>query len=52
MIYIFFRAEGWYPIQLEDDKDAIANGNSNPGTIKIEDAFGRLIWTGKEITKH
>lgn len=45
MIYIFFRQEGWYPLELGSDEEAIANAKCNPGTLKVENSEGTLIWT-------
>lgn len=42
--YIFFREDMFYPIELKDDKDAIANAEYNAGTIRVEDVFGNVIW--------
>jgi hypothetical protein len=45
MIYLFFRKEiGFYPIELEDDDDARANAECNPGTTRVEAMDGRLVW--------
>lgn len=44
-VYMFFRAEGWYPIELYGDQDAIANALCNEGTIKVTDRDGNIIWT-------
>lgn len=46
-IYIFFRKEGFYPIELKNDKDAIANALNNEGTLKVEDLNGNIIWEKK-----
>jgi hypothetical protein len=43
-VYIFFRADMWYPIELKDDADAIANAAYNAGTTKVEDSSGKVIW--------
>ncbi|GLK78081.1 hypothetical protein GCM10008171_33350 [Methylopila jiangsuensis] len=43
-VYIFFRANGWYPLELGSDAEAVANAECNPGTLRVEDAHGRLIW--------
>ena len=42
--YIFFRAEGWYPVMLWGDEDVIPNVELNPGTLRVEDAAGRVVW--------
>jgi len=44
MIYIFFRKDGFYPIELIDDSDACNNALCNPGTMKVEDSTGRTVW--------
>lgn len=45
MIYIFHRKEGWYPVELTGgDKEVLANIECNPGTIKVEDQEGRIVW--------
>lgn len=47
-IYLFHRAEGFYPIGLEDDADAIANAKCNNGTLKVENAItGETVWENK-----
>lgn len=43
-VYIFFRDKLWYPIELRDDKDAIANALNNPGTTKVETPSGEIVW--------
>ena len=43
-IYIFFRGDMFYHLELKDDEDAIANANCNEGTTKVEDVNGRLVW--------
>lgn len=51
--YIFFREQGWYPIECKDDADAIAHAKFNPGTqavSKIEKGHGmRCIWEASPI---
>jgi len=47
-IYIFHRAEGFYPIELPDDKTALDCVPLNPGTLKVENAVtGETIWEQK-----
>lgn len=47
--YIFHRADGFYPLKLKDDADAKANAESNPGTLKVENAAtGEVVWTPNE----
>lgn len=44
-IYIFYRAGGFYPIELDDDVSAKANAERNPGTIKVENAATKeIVW--------
>jgi len=44
-IYIFHRAEGFYPLELLDDEQAIANACLNPGTLKVTNAItGKVVW--------
>lgn len=44
MIYIFFKQEGFYPIELADDKDATANALSNVGTVRVERLNGSVVF--------
>lgn len=44
MEYVFFRAEGFYIIDLKDDNDAIVNAEINDGTLKVETPDRRLVW--------
>lgn len=46
-IYIFYRADMFYPLNLKDDEDAIANAECNEGTTKVEDIYGNVIWIKK-----
>jgi len=48
-VYIFYRANGFYPIELKDDKDAIENAECNAGTLKVTDMNGKIIW---ELSKN
>ena len=34
-LYVFFRSEGFYPLELENDADAKSNAAVNHGTIKV-----------------
>jgi hypothetical protein len=45
MTYIFFRKDGFYPIEETDDARIIEHIKLNPGTLKVEDCAGRLIWS-------
>jgi hypothetical protein len=47
--YIFFRRDPnrgflFYPIELKDDAEAVRNAECNPGTVKVEDIQGRIVW--------
>lgn len=45
---IFFRADGWYPIQGLIGKplseQAEDNAVLNPGTLRVEDIDGNVLW--------
>lgn len=43
-VYIFYRKEGWYSLELKDDKDAIDNAKCNPGTLKVTNTNFEIIW--------
>jgi len=43
--YIFFREEGWYPVECRDDDEVPEHVALNPGTLKVEDTHGRLVWS-------
>lgn len=47
-VYIFFRTYGFYPLYCEDNKDAIHQARNNPGTIKVEDVDGNILWEFKD----
>lgn len=34
-LYIFFRENGWYPIEIESDNEAIRQAKVNTGTKKV-----------------
>lgn len=34
--YIFTRSDGFYPLELRDDTDAIRNAEMNPGTQTVQ----------------
>ena len=44
-IYLFFRSDGFYPIELKDDEDAIVNAEFNKGTLQVQDMSGRIVWS-------
>ncbi|MDR6789541.1 hypothetical protein J2Y58_002914 [Sphingomonas sp. BE138] len=45
---IFFREEGFYPIQLSGLKptavEAAEHAELNPGTLRVEDLQGAVLW--------
>lgn len=43
--YIFFRDGSFYPINMKDDDDARRNAECNPGTLRVEDINGRVVWS-------
>ena len=48
-LYTFHRKgpdgqEFFYPIELKDDEDARKNAEWNPGTIRVEDLDGNVVW--------
>lgn len=43
--YVFFREGMFYPINMKDDADAIVNAECNPGTLRVEDVSGRVVWS-------
>jgi len=44
-VYIFFRKEGWYPVEYSDDESAKRGAEINHGTLKVEDTQGNVIFT-------
>ncbi len=51
-VAIFFRAEGWYPIEFIDpsacglsmEQQAAQHAETNPGTLRVEDVNGTVLW--------
>jgi hypothetical protein len=45
---IFFRAEGFYPLTLSGKvptaKECADHAELNPGTLRIEDLSGNVLW--------
>jgi hypothetical protein len=47
--YSFHRADGFYFVTLKDDEDAINNAHHNPGTLRVEDIDGRVVWHADKV---
>ncbi len=45
---VFFRKEGWYTIETPVNDDLDHHAKINPGTLKIEDTKGNILWQGPE----
>mgnify|MGYP001122677565 CR=1 FL=1 len=49
IIAIFFREDCFYPVQFHGQKDpceeAADHAALNPGTLRIEDTKGNVLWT-------
>lgn len=46
-LVIFFREGMFYPIELPITDDLNAHAEANPGTLRIEDAAGNILWRRK-----
>jgi len=44
-IYLFYREDGFYSLELVDDEDAIRNAIFNPGTLTVTDIDSNIVWT-------
>ena len=44
MTYIFKRSNGWYPVDIANDDEAVRQAMSNPGTVSVETADGRVVF--------
>lgn len=42
---VFFREEGWYPLDLPEWDDLAEHARRNPGTLRIEDLDGNVLWS-------
>jgi hypothetical protein len=42
--HLFFRQDGFYPLELKNDQDAKWNAENNPGTVRVETIAGNIIW--------
>jgi hypothetical protein len=51
-IVVFFRAEGFYPIEIPlgfDTPERLAEHAAlNPGTLRIEDTHGTILWSAQK----
>lgn len=47
MIYKFWRSDGFYEQECDNDFVAIVNAHANPGTLWVEDADGNTIFTAE-----
>lgn len=45
--YRYWRDDGYYEMEFEDDVIAIMNALANPGTLWVEDASGNTIFTSE-----
>lgn len=44
--YIFHRGDIWYPIELKNDDDAVANAIINKGTTKVTNTHtNKVVWS-------
>lgn len=47
-IYLFFRDRHFYPVEgIKNDAEALVHVGMNPGTTKVEDMAGRVVWDAK-----
>lgn len=46
--YIFFRDDMWYPVECKDDAEVLVHVELNPGTTRVEDMNGRVVWRATE----
>ena len=43
-VVIFFREGTFYPLELPVTDDLAAHAEANPGTLRIEDHEGNILW--------
>ncbi len=48
-VYIFHRKDMFYPLELNDEFDAIENAKCNEGTLAVTDTDFNVIWKSKNI---
>lgn len=42
-LFLFIRADGFYPLELP--RDTVSdNAKCNPGTLRVEDSRGNVVW--------
>jgi hypothetical protein len=45
MTYLFFREGHFYPVEgIKNDAEVLVHVGMNPGTQKVEDIKGRVVW--------
>jgi hypothetical protein len=49
-VFIFFRKEGWYPVEIPPEQ-LDENIRLNPGTLKVEDMQGNVVWSARALAK-
>lgn len=42
--FVFIRADCFYSIELPENDDLNAHAEANPGTKRIEDVYGNVLW--------
>lgn len=42
-LFLFFREGHFYPVEIPRDQ-VLANVELNPGTLKVEDIEGNIVW--------
>lgn len=43
-IYLFFRKDGFYPVECRNDEHARNQAEANKGTVRVENVDGKVIW--------
>lgn len=43
-VFLFFREGMFYPVEIPRDQ-VLANVELNPGTLKVEDIEGNVVWS-------
>jgi hypothetical protein len=56
MITIWHRENGWYPVEIPDsmctEQELEKHAALNPGTLKVEDITGKVLWEPKANGDH